>query len=258
MNEMRKLIETIETLSEATDEEWDIAINNLIIAGDQKFGQDSTASAKEENVWFWVRNELHNIIDFRPQYTTSMVETVSPMYADLTLEQDVEQLYDRFDRVKDKMSDEDGDRWDEIADRLDWAMHYGDDQAAEAYASQLDDILDRCEPQTDDFVEEEISLNEDYDDKAEQLQYVQEEMLDLLDQAEHIMSGTSDEAAANAYWIPHIKTALTNSHEYLGGSMHTMEDSINALMAEGGPDDDEEEEETGEGPEYDDEGFRRD
>jgi len=69
------------------------------------------------------------------------------------------------------------------------------------------------------------------------LEEIQQEMLELLSKAQDLISGTREEARAKSYWLAHIKTALTNEHEYLGSSMITMEDSINALRADN--DDDE-------------------
>jgi hypothetical protein len=34
---------------------------------------------------------------------------------------------------------------------------------------------------------------------------------------------------ADAYWLAHIRTALDREHGYLGGSMVTMQDTIDAL-----------------------------
>jgi hypothetical protein len=34
---------------------------------------------------------------------------------------------------------------------------------------------------------------------------------------------------AQAYWLAHIQTALDRDHGYLGGSMVTMQDTIDAL-----------------------------
>ena len=64
---------------------------------------------------------------------------------------------------------------------------------------------------------------------VEELEYIQEQMLDLLGQAENIVRGTSEASSAQAYWLAHIETALTNEHGYLGGSMTTMQDTIDAL-----------------------------
>jgi len=65
---------------------------------------------------------------------------------------------------------------------------------------------------------------------AGRLEEIKEEMLSLLDEAEHLVRqerGVYDRA--KSYWIPHIKMALTKEHEYLGGSMVTMEDTIEEL-----------------------------
>lgn len=66
-------------------------------------------------------------------------------------------------------------------------------------------------------------------ERAERLREIQEEILDLLEEAAEEVRGTSEQQSARAYWYAHIKTALLNEHEYLGGSMHTLEDSIKAL-----------------------------
>ena len=100
-----------------------------------------------------------------------------------------------------------------------------------------------------DFVRE-YSEN---DDVVEELEYIQEQMLDLLGQAESLVSGTSEASAAQAYWLAHIETALTNSHGYLGGSMTTMEDTIEALRNDVDADDDGYDEDG-----YDEDGDHRD
>ena len=83
-------------------------------------------------------------------------------------------------------------------------------------------------------------LREDRSDAmlADELQEIQEEMLDLLHQAGNIVSGTREASAAQAYWLAHIETALTNDHGYLGGSMTTMQDTIEALRDSGDEDED--------------------
>jgi len=37
---------------------------------------------------------------------------------------------------------------------------------------------------------------------------------------------------ASAYWLAHVRTALDHEHGYLGGSMVTMQDTIDALRKE--------------------------
>lgn len=71
--------------------------------------------------------------------------------------------------------------------------------------------------------QEDIDIN--------RLEEIKEEMLELLDEADRLLSGAEGMVydRAKAYWIPHIKMALTKEHDYLGGSMETLEDTIEEL-----------------------------
>lgn len=83
----------------------------------------------------------------------------------------------------------------------------------------------------------------EYDENANramELEELQDQMLELLGQAENVLQGTSAYDGAKAYWLAHVETALTNDHGYLGGSMTTMQDTIDELRQ--GDDDDEFEE----------------
>jgi len=67
------------------------------------------------------------------------------------------------------------------------------------------------------------------------LEDIQQEMLDLLEEARGIVADAADEMTYNrakSYWIAHVTTALTNEHGYLGGSMFTMQNTIDALRNE--------------------------
>ena len=55
----------------------------------------------------------------------------------------------------------------------------------------------------EDFLRE---YSED-EDVIEELEYIQEQMLDLLGQAEGLLHGTSEYDSAKAYWLAHIETA---------------------------------------------------
>jgi hypothetical protein len=79
---------------------------------------------------------------------------------------------------------------------------------------------------------------------AETLLEVKEQMIELLETARKALRGTDEEDRAKGYWWAHIRCALDNDHEYLGGSMTTMQDSIDALTeaeALAAPEEDEEE-----------------
>ncbi len=55
------------------------------------------------------------------------------------------------------------------------------------------------------------------------------EILDALDKAELAVRGTGEEGRAKAYWLAHIRCALDDDHEYLGGSMYTLQETIDDL-----------------------------
>lgn len=77
---------------------------------------------------------------------------------------------------------------------------------------------------------EAASLREDDNEEiVHELIEIQQQMLELLGQAESLLQHTGEYNSAKSYWLAHIETALTNNHGYLGGSMTTMEDTIEAL-----------------------------
>ena len=88
-----------------------------------------------------------------------------------------------------------------------------------------------------------VKLREsDNEEIAYELEEIQQQMLNLLGEAEQMLSGTDEYDRAKSYWLAHIETALTNDHGYLGGSMSTMQDSIDALREGDDEDWDEDEE----------------
>lgn len=67
---------------------------------------------------------------------------------------------------------------------------------------------------------------------AEQLHDIKEEIKDVMENARNLLRGTNAENAANSYWIPHILMALDDEHDWLGGSMHSLQDSIDELLGD--------------------------
>ncbi len=65
---------------------------------------------------------------------------------------------------------------------------------------------------------------------AEQLHDIKEEIKDLMENAQNLLRGTDAEDAAKSYWVPHILMALDDEHDWLGGSMHSLQDSIDQLL----------------------------
>jgi len=72
-----------------------------------------------------------------------------------------------------------------------------------------------------------------YFEDIERLEEIRERMHELLEEAEEIVrnfeGGDMAYQRAKSYWLAHIKTALDDEHDYLGGSMVTMEDTINEM-----------------------------
>jgi hypothetical protein len=66
-------------------------------------------------------------------------------------------------------------------------------------------------------------------DISEELDAIRLEIKELLDNASRLVRGTREEERAKGYWIAHIRCALDKEHGYLGGSMVTMQDTIDAL-----------------------------
>jgi len=63
----------------------------------------------------------------------------------------------------------------------------------------------------------------------ERLIEIKEQMLELLDEAKDLIPEGITKERANCYWYAHIKTAILKDHEYLGGSLVTMEHTINEI-----------------------------
>jgi hypothetical protein len=66
-------------------------------------------------------------------------------------------------------------------------------------------------------------------ERAEKLIDLKEQLEETLDEIKEALKGTPEESRAKAYWVAHIRCALDNDHDYLGGSMETMADTIEAL-----------------------------
>ena len=67
---------------------------------------------------------------------------------------------------------------------------------------------------------------------TERLTEIKEQMLELLDEAKDIIPEGMAKERAKCYWYAHIKTALLKEHEYLGGSLVKMDDTINEISEE--------------------------
>jgi len=74
-------------------------------------------------------------------------------------------------------------------------------------------------------------MNDEKREAVDRLKEIQGEMLDLLNEARGlIMQAFGRDSMifkrADAYWLAHVKIALTKEHGFLGGSMCDFEDTI--------------------------------
>ena len=59
---------------------------------------------------------------------------------------------------------------------------------------------------------------------------IKEKIKELVNEAEELISENDYVSSrAKSYWIPHLLMALDNDHNYVGGSMCTMQDTIDEL-----------------------------
>ncbi len=72
----------------------------------------------------------------------------------------------------------------------------------------------------------------DTEETVQRLQEIKEQMLELLEEATSIIPEGITKERARLYWYAHIKTAILKEHEYLGGSMVTMDDTIQEITEE--------------------------
>ncbi|MCX7737448.1 MAG: hypothetical protein N2319_12150 [Candidatus Kapabacteria bacterium] len=63
----------------------------------------------------------------------------------------------------------------------------------------------------------------------DRLTEIKEQMLELLEEAKDLLPEGMTKERAKCYWYAHIKTALLKEHEFLGGSLVTVDDTISEL-----------------------------
>ena len=73
----------------------------------------------------------------------------------------------------------------------------------------------------------------DIDEKIARLEDIQTKISEDVYEARGLLEGTGITLQrAERYWIAQILTALDNDESYVGGSMFTMQDSIDELKGE--------------------------
>ena len=88
-------------------------------------------------------------------------------------------------------------------------------------------------------VNETVLHEDDHSDIAYELEEIKEQIQMLVGEAMDMIPRDGMYAArARSYWYAHILTALDNESEFMGGSMTTMQDTIDELREAGGSEDD--------------------
>jgi hypothetical protein len=83
---------------------------------------------------------------------------------------------------------------------------------------------------------ESVLHEEDAAEVAVELEELRDQMRMLVDEAMSIIPRDSATyERARSYWYPHILQALGGENEYMGSSMHSIQDSIDELAEEGAP-----------------------
>jgi hypothetical protein len=74
-----------------------------------------------------------------------------------------------------------------------------------------------------------ITDPKELNERADELEEIKNQIMELIEQARRQVDGTPEENRAKSYWLAHIEMALTKESRYLGSSMVTMECTINDL-----------------------------
>lgn len=69
-------------------------------------------------------------------------------------------------------------------------------------------------------------------EQVDRLAEIKDEVIELLNEANRIVSGTSEEQRAHSYWYAHARMAMDDEHSYLGSGGCTLQDSIEGLSVE--------------------------
>lgn len=71
---------------------------------------------------------------------------------------------------------------------------------------------------------------------TERLTEIKDEIKDLINEAFDLVRQNAAHKVtlqrAESYWIPHVKMALDKEHDYMGGSMVTLQDTIDEIEKE--------------------------
>jgi hypothetical protein len=85
-------------------------------------------------------------------------------------------------------------------------------------------------------INETVLVEDDAAMIADELSEIKEQIKQLTYEAMDLVPREGAYAArARSYWFAHILTALDDESEFMGGSMHSMQDTIDEIAEEGAP-----------------------
>lgn len=112
---------------------------------------------------------------------------------------------------------------------------YSDDQVSKTVGDIFYNKLSPAEREKAKSTTQTAALDKVSSDieEIDYLNEIKEKIKKLVYEAKDIVQGMDGNGTtskrAESYWIPHILGALDKDNEYVGGSMYTMEDTINEL-----------------------------
>lgn len=105
--------------------------------------------------------------------------------------------------------------------------------------SDMKTLLEAIEKNDVEQINETVLSEDDHSDIAYELEEIKEQIKMLAGEAYEMIPRDGMYAArARSYWYAHILTALDDESEFMGGSMHSMQDTINELRGDGEDEDD--------------------
>lgn len=105
--------------------------------------------------------------------------------------------------------------------------------------SEMKKLLEAVKKNDVEQVNETVLKESDHADIAYEMEEIKEQIKMLASEAYEMIPRDGMYAArARSYWYAHIMTALDDESEFMGGSMHSMQDTINELRDGGEGEDD--------------------
>lgn len=102
--------------------------------------------------------------------------------------------------------------------------------------SDMKTLLEAMDKDEESTLTETVLREEDAHEVAAELEEIKDQIKALTYEAMELVPREGAYAArARSYWFPHILQALDSDNEFMGGSMHSMQDTIDEISEEGAP-----------------------